>query len=369
MLWHAMPPELNTARLMAGEGAAPAIQAASGWEALSIAQETQADELAASLALLGQAWTGTASERALAATTPMVVWLRTAATSAHTRALQATAQAAAYTRALAMTPSLLEIATNHITHAVLTATNFLGINTVPIGVNEADYFIRMWNQAASAMDVYQADTAANTVFEKVGPMEAILGPETGQAAASAAGRLAATASNASALPAGELTLQQSPAMSGALLNLLRPLQQVTSLFSQIGGASGPPGASPGTEHGAQLGLLGAGALSNHPLTGGSGPRIGAGLLRADSLPGSGGSSARTPLMAQLIGQHHQPPAPASPTGAGPGSSTAGGVAPMGNLGRSAQSGGGSKPGLAAPEPLSPAQDDYDAVDSEDGDDW
>ena len=67
---------------------------------------------------------------------------------AQKRAMQATAQATSYTTAMATTPPLPEIELNHITHAVLEATNFLGINTVPIGVNESDYFVRMWNQAA-----------------------------------------------------------------------------------------------------------------------------------------------------------------------------------------------------------------------------
>ena len=93
MFWHAMPPELNTARLMAGAGASPILQAAAGLEALAIMLETQADELAGSLAALTGAWSGKASERAVAATMPMVVWLRTTALQAQKRALQATAQA------------------------------------------------------------------------------------------------------------------------------------------------------------------------------------------------------------------------------------------------------------------------------------
>ena len=56
MFWHAMPPELNTARLMAGAGEAPMLQAAAGWEALAIFLETQADELAGSLAALTSTW-------------------------------------------------------------------------------------------------------------------------------------------------------------------------------------------------------------------------------------------------------------------------------------------------------------------------
>src|SRR5919197_6757174 len=92
MFWNAMPPEINTSRLMAGAGAAPMVQAAAGWEALAISLETQADELAGSLASLASLWTGTASERAVSATMPMVIWLRMLSLQAHKRAAQAAAQ-------------------------------------------------------------------------------------------------------------------------------------------------------------------------------------------------------------------------------------------------------------------------------------
>ncbi|KAA1252125.1 PPE domain-containing protein [Mycobacterium simiae] len=361
MLWHAMPPELNTARLMAGAGAAPAMQAASGWEALAIALETQADELAASLVLLGESWTGAGSERAVAATTPMVIWLRNVASVAQTRAMQATAQAAAYTQALAMMPSLLEIFANHITHAVLAATNFLGINTMPIGANEADYFIRMWDQAVSAMDVYQVETAANTFFETVEPLQAILDPGISQTLTTAAGQLTAMVSQAPAFAAGALPIQQLPAMSGTMMQLLLPLQQVTSLFSQAGGMGGAGRTTPADDESAQMGLLDTNPLSNHPLAGGSGPSVGAGLLRAEELPGAGGTLSRTPLISQLL---DKPVGASMPPAAGAESSAMGGAAPVGAMGQGARSGGSTRPGLVAPVPPVPQRAEEDGDDQD-----
>lgn len=419
MFWHAMPPEFNTARLMAGAGAAPMLQAAAGWEALAISLETQADELAASLAALTAVWSGAASERVVAATMPMVAWLRTVSAQAQKRALQATAQANSYSLAMATTPPLPEIEQNHITHAVLEATNFLGVNTVPIGVNEFDYFVRMWNQAAGAMDVYQAETALNLLFEPIVPPKPIVIPGVAAGAtAVAAGYAAASAPmtavrnaviaqvstqasmESAVLQGGRATAQigmsaqqaegqvqkaenlaqraaspnqmtqqgmqmgvQMASQLGSSLaqvpqqgmqmvmqpvqQMTQPLQQVSSLFTQLG-------SSLGSEK-MQVGLVGASPLSNHPLAGGSGATSGAGLVRAASLPGAGGTMARTPLMADLIGQ---PTAMAGGPGAAAGGGGAGlapvgaggGAGPMGQMGQRATS-GGSKHGLTAPRVL------------------
>jgi PPE-repeat protein len=386
MFWHAMPPELNTARLMAGAGPAPMLQAAAGWEALAIALETQADELAASLASLTSVWSGSASERAVAATMPMVAWLHTVSAQAQKRALQATAQANSYTLAMATTPPLPEIELNHVTRAVLHATNFLGINTVPIGINEFDYFVRMWNQAAGAMDVYQAETAMNIVFEPIMPMKPIVLPGVGEGVAGAAiGQAAARApgaalrnsalahagaqatvesaglqtgravsqanqmavhaegqmqrtQNAQQLGAQEQFQQgmqmgtQMASQLGSTLSQLpqqgmqmvtQPMQQLTQPLQQMTSMFSQMGGLGGDK--VQMGLIGASPLSNHPLAGGSGASSGAGLVRAAALPGAGGTAARTPLMAGLTGDT-KPVEVALGAAAG---ATAGGLAPVG----------------------------------------
>jgi len=417
-----MPPEVNTARLMLGAGPAPMLQAAAGWEALAISLETQADELAASLAALTSAWSGSASEQAVSSTMPMVVWLRTVSMQAMKRAMQAIAQANAYTAAMATTPPLVEIEQNHITHAVLEATNFFWVNTIPIALNEIDYFIRMWNQAAGAMDVYQAETLLNLMFEIIAPPKPIVMPGVGESGAAVALASAAAMAPAAAVrnaaiaqvsamskmdsvrqvagtaagqanmaaqraegqvqkadtaapqaqqmqqgmqmgmqmasqigsAVGQIPQQASQMIMQPMQQLTQPLQQVTSLFSSMGGADK-----------AQIGLIGASPLSNHPLAGGSGAGSGAGLVRAASLPGAGGTAPRTPLLANLIGETK----PLVPTGAAAGAGgmglapvgAGGGGGPMHGMGQRGKS-GGSKQGLTAPSVL--PQDL-----GEDEDDW
>ncbi len=224
--------------------------------------------MTARLNSLGEAWTGGSSDKAIAAAMPMVTWLQTASTQAKTRALQATAQAAAYTQAMATTPSLPEIAANHITTAVLTATNFFGINTVPIAFNEIDYFIRMWTQAAVAMDVYQAETLANTLFDKIEPMTAILDPAMSQGMTSSPmmGMAVQMTRRAELGPAfGDGRPGRGVERPDAAAD---PADAADDIDVQPDGQRpGGTGSGLADDEGAQMGLLGASPLSNHPLGG------------------------------------------------------------------------------------------------------
>ncbi|WP_162899218.1 PPE family protein [Mycobacterium shigaense] len=162
MEFYLLPPEINSARIYAGPGAAPMLSAAVAWK--GIAQELRsaaASHRATISALIDSAWLGPSAAAMSAAAAGQVLWMEATATGAEQTAAAAGAAVAAYQTALAeiVPPEL--VTANRTRLELLVAGNLLGQNAAAIAATEIEY-AQMWAQDIVAMSTYEQASLVTT---------------------------------------------------------------------------------------------------------------------------------------------------------------------------------------------------------------
>ncbi len=180
-IWIAAPPEVHSTLLNFGGTPIGIEIAATSWKDLMAQYAAAVAELEGILAEVQGTYQGPSAERFVATHQPYLVWLSTAAAKAGLASAAHDEIAAAYTGAVAAMPTMGELMSNHVIHGVLVGTNFFGCNTIPIGMNEADY-VRMWILAADVMTGWDgASTAAADSIPLTPPSPILVVPGVSQA--------------------------------------------------------------------------------------------------------------------------------------------------------------------------------------------
>ncbi|MDP7706550.1 MULTISPECIES: PPE family protein [unclassified Mycobacterium] len=157
-----LPPEINSARIYAGPGAASLVSAAVAWENLAADFAAAASGHRSVIETLTSGpWLGPASTKLVSAVSPFITWLSNSAEQAAETASQAGVAAAAYERAYAASVPPPIIAANRALLQELIATNILGQNSSAISTLEAQY-AEFWAQDSGAMYTYAGSAAAAT---------------------------------------------------------------------------------------------------------------------------------------------------------------------------------------------------------------
>ncbi|WAJ42831.1 PPE family protein [Mycobacterium sp. Aquia_216] len=285
-----LPPEINSTRMYSGPGSGSLLAAASGWDSLAAVLESAAEGYESVLSpLTSWQWRGAASEAMAATAAQYAGWLHTIAQQTKQTARQASAAAAAYEHAYAMTVPPTSITANRIRLKSLIATNVVGQNTAAIAATEAQY-AEYWAQDTAAMSGYASSAEAATQFSPFSSpnqttnsdAQTVQNTAVAHAANSAGSRRVSQAVSppASTLPSNPIVPDDFTALDG----ILAAYSSVNATYNMEAFTSGIIGAE------SNLGMLPkAGAAAAAPALVPSGLGVIPGLASATSSLGGGGA--------------------------------------------------------------------------------
>jgi PPE-repeat protein len=238
----ALPPEINSGRMYAGPGAGSMVAAAAAWDGLAAELSSTATGYTSVITeLAGLAWLGPASRSMVAAATPYVAWMSSAAALAEEAGNQARAAAAAYEAAFAMTVPPPVIAANRVLLMTLVATNFFGQNTPAIAATEAQY-AEMWAQDATAMYGYAGASAIATQLTAFSEPAQTTDQGGLAAQAAAVGQAIATPAGSSAPEAAAATPEL--AVAPDVISVTSIFESINQALQQLSSASFASGLNP-----------------------------------------------------------------------------------------------------------------------------
>lgn len=160
-----LPPDVTSAMMYSGPGAASFVAAASSWSALAAELTSAAQGYETVLSqLASEEWMGPASSTMVHAVQPYVAWLADTAAQAERAAIQSQSAAAAFETAFASIVPPPLVALNRAELAQALQTNLFGLNNSVIAQLEAQY-ADMWAQNASTMYRYASSSALASKLE------------------------------------------------------------------------------------------------------------------------------------------------------------------------------------------------------------
>jgi PPE-repeat protein len=131
----ALPPDVNAARIL-GPGPGSAIAAGTASQGVGAALDAAVANVTAAVATLTSlGWTGPSGVSTAASFGPHLAVMATNATNFHLSGVKHLEFAEAYQAAYLAIPPLAHVVENQAEHMTLQATNFMGINAMPIAVN------------------------------------------------------------------------------------------------------------------------------------------------------------------------------------------------------------------------------------------